>query len=464
MRIRVTWPDRAYHGEEWPPSPLRLFAALLAGHGSAALADPELQAALRHLAELGPPTITAPAAPDCAPVTSAVPNNDADLAYALFAAGKPAAAKREISRRRELRKRTRKSIDPDGAVTYAWAEHPQTAQHRPALARLARGLCALGQGIDTAWATLLPDAATEPAEGLRWAPDPSGAHPLAVPERNTPGHLAERYRKLREHIATDGSVLYVTEAPRAMQSYHCSIDPPTLRSMLFCLRTPDDQPYSALGTEAMVIAAMSRHAIQATAQSSGFDADLITDIMGHGNHERRVTPMPMPNVGHRYADGRIRRVLMTAPETLAASLWDTLMYRLVGADLAPPHADPIAILVPADTDDRLQGAYLAKSARWVSATPIVLPGWDSRRGKPRPAKALRHLLAHADIDPALLEAADFHPAPILAGAMPSNAARLPQHLDKRPRTHLDLRLRHPIAGPIALGAGVGYGYGLMCTA
>lgn len=78
--------------------------------------------------------------------------------------------------------------------------------------------------------------------------------------------------------------------------------------MLFLLRTPNDRPWSAPGLESMAVAAMTRHAIDVTARRIGFDPELIADLMGHGDHARRVIPIPVPNVGHFQADGRIRRL------------------------------------------------------------------------------------------------------------------------------------------------------------
>jgi CRISPR-associated protein Csb2 len=234
--------------------------------------------------------------------------------------------------------------------------------------------------------------------------------------------------------------------------------------MLFSLRTPDDQPWSAPGTEAMAVAAMARHAIQTTAQQIGYPVDRITDLMGHGDQSRRLIPIPVPNVGHHHADGRVRRILMTATQSLEPDVWQMLMYRLVGADLAPPGAQTVALLVPAPGDDRLKPAYLNPASCWCTATPLILPGWDTRRGKPRPMRALRRLLAHANIDQDLLQSADFQRAPMLAGALTCAAARLPRHLEDRPRIHLRLRWRQPVPGPIALGAGIGYGYGLLRAA
>ena len=87
FNLRIRWPDGTYHGREWPPSPLRLFQALIAGYRTACGPDVAMDAALRHLETLHPPVIRAPVPTRQSPVASAVPNNDGDKLMALWAKG-----------------------------------------------------------------------------------------------------------------------------------------------------------------------------------------------------------------------------------------------------------------------------------------------------------------------------------------------------------------------------------------
>ena len=462
MRIRVTWLDRAYHGHEWPPSPLRLYSALVAGVGAACMTDPELKAALEHLAALDAPIIHAPTARELAPVAASVPNNDGDVILGCQARGDAAGACGKASKLRTIRVRRRREIEGEGAVTYLWSPHPETADHLPALRRLAAGLTALGQGIDSAWARIEPDEGCP--DGLCWEPDAQGTHPLRVTSAETLAVLEQRRQALRHGIAADGTVHMVAEPQHRQMRYRCALDPPRRRWILMSLRTLDDRPWSAPGDAATAVAAMTRHAIHQAARLAGLDEETIAALLGHGDDAQRIFTAPVPNVGHTYADGRIRRVLLSAPPTLDGDVWDAVTYRLLGAELAPPGELPTAMLVPADRDDRLQHRYLGTATDWTSATPVILPGHDSRQGKPRPQKAVRRLLTCSGIDPALVSDVAFEPAPILRGAMRAGDARLPRHLAHWPRVHLSIRWRIPVAGPLALGAGVGYGYGLLVTA
>lgn len=75
--VRVRLHGDRFHGRpEWPPSPARLFQALVAAAG------PELSAAsvsaLRVLEALAAPVIAAPHIVEAAPLRAFVPNNDLD--------------------------------------------------------------------------------------------------------------------------------------------------------------------------------------------------------------------------------------------------------------------------------------------------------------------------------------------------------------------------------------------------
>src|SRR5438105_2561376 len=83
LEIEVVFTDGQFHGKEWPPSPSRLFQALVASthQGAHGLIHQEVRdCALRWLESLPPPTIVATDAVwDCDHLVSFVPNNDDQL-------------------------------------------------------------------------------------------------------------------------------------------------------------------------------------------------------------------------------------------------------------------------------------------------------------------------------------------------------------------------------------------------
>ena len=75
LSITVDWLEERYHGVEWPPSPWRLYQAMMAGSAMGWCRDPELEAALRHLETLSAPVVTAPRAASLRAVRAPVPDN-----------------------------------------------------------------------------------------------------------------------------------------------------------------------------------------------------------------------------------------------------------------------------------------------------------------------------------------------------------------------------------------------------
>ena len=462
LRITVEWLDARYHGREWPPAPLRLYQAMVAGCARSARGDPVLEAAMRHLETLPPPVITAPSVDARTETTAAVPNNDADAALALYARGKPALARGQTAR--ALTRRTRRARHVEGTVTYDWRATPATAEHLRALARIARSVTALGLGIDLALArATLHAQSPPPAPGIRYAPAPAARRSLRVPWPGAFDALQNAYRDNRARIGAD-TVAGAGEVSAQSVAYGSALEPPPVRCAGFALRTTDDRPFSLEGTRAVEVAAMVRHAIGRAARAAGLDSRLVSELMGHGGANRtRVSPLP--TVGHRHADGRVRRVMLTAPMGVHADAWTDVVARLAGAALVRERArGPAGVLAPLKRADAVLRRFRADAQAWTTATPVVMPGCDHRRGRTRPHRALRRLLRHAGLAEALLESATLEPAPRLSGSAPAHRYQRPRHLAHYPFQHLSVTWRTAVIGPLALGAGTGYGLGLLVPA
>ena len=462
LRITVEWLDARYHGREWPPAPFRLYQAMLAGYARTARGDPVLEAAVRHLETLPPPDITAPPVDARTETTAAVANNDADAALALHARAKPALARAQAAR--SVTRRTRRAHHVEGVITYDWRATPETAAHYDALARIARSVTALGLGIDLAVAQVSLNAhPPPPSPGIRYAPAPAARRSLRVPWPGVFDALEAAYRDNRARIGAD-TVAEAGEVSAHTVAYACALEPPPVRWAAFALRTADDRPLALEGTRAVEAAAMVRHAIGRAARAAGLDSRLVSALMGHGG-EHRIRVSPLPTVGHRHADGCIRRVMLTAPLGVPGDAWTDVVTRLAGAALVGEHARAATgVLMPLGPADAVLRRFRAKAKAWTTATPVVLPGCDHRRGRARPHRALKRLLRHAGIAEALVASATFEPAPRLAGSAPAHRYLRPRHLAHYPVAHLSVTWRTAVIGPLALGAGTGYGLGLLVPA
>ena len=173
--ISVTFLQPTFHGRlgkgesarpEWPPSPLRLFQAMVAGAaarwgadgGRARLTADSPVAAFRWLGcltETAPPIILAPRHQSGISYTLSVPNNAMDLVAAAWTRGNYS----NVGDANPATHRTMKSVRPthlvDGTtVYYLWGlpepHTRETANHIATLTAAARSIVALGWGIDCA--------------------------------------------------------------------------------------------------------------------------------------------------------------------------------------------------------------------------------------------------------------------------------------------------------------------------
>ena len=155
-------------------------------------------------------------------------------------------------------------------------------------------------------------------------------------------------------------------------------------------------------------------------------------------------------------------MLVVAPWIVAEDAWRSVESRLVGAELvAQAGGEPLGVLAPLGERDPMLARYRGEGRCWTSATPVVLPGYDSDRGRVRPERAVRRLLRHAGISEDLVQRAAFSRRPRLRGSTHPLACRRPRHLARYPCLHLTLEWTEPVRGPLALGAGTGYGLGLF---
>ena len=204
-------------------------------------------------------------------------------------------------------------------------------------------------------------------------------------------------------------------------------------------------------------------------------------VCGHDAQDgRRLSFLPLPSVGHPHADGMIRRVLVVAPPGEEASL-EQLRPRLIGP-LTPEEGHPTAAMVPCPRSDPVIPRYTGGSRAWSTVTPAILAGHVSRGGLSgdpfeltadhlaggaetsvgkKAAKVVRAMLEHAGLPVDLVELVTLTRVPLLANLPHAMRFRPPANLNAHQRTHVRLRLRRPVNGPLALGIGRFRGFGTL---
>lgn len=464
--LAVTFLTGRYHGDEWPPSPARLYQALVAGIMTCGYRDyaASSEPALRWLERLSPPVIRACEIEERAAYRIAVPNNDMDVAAIEWARGRPADA---------ARLRTMKTVQPKELprggphVQYVWQVDAAEAAALEESLRLAAGcLHTLGWGVDMAFA----DVAQPSESAVVYEPAAFGEQ-FSVPMQGTFDDLHSTYERFMQRAAATGGVdTYTRPSLLRMQRYRRTGEA-VRPAVQFLLLQPDGEKSKAVAWEhCMKVAGWLRHAA-AEQLAPEYDAAFIQQyVQGHTHEEqqsRRLSYVPVPSIYGPNPDGMIRRVLIVEPPDAPGDVTRMLRLKLTGRVLNDFEGQEVCSLAPAGAGDRTFERYQPRTAArvWRSVTPVVLHGFNAdRRGQISAAKTERLLLRAFEMagwGERLIEALAFQSAPWFPGAKHAAAMRVPNHLEGYPRLHVEVRFVRGVRGPVLAGIGRHYGIGVF---
>lgn len=517
FRVSVRFLHSLSHGRadggvpEWPPSPLRMFQALVAS-SAARWREPQFsEYAVKALQWLErrpwPEVIAAAGTLSENPYLLYVPNNTADL---LVPAWKGGDVSKVVKREQ---KPVRSTHLADEAVHYLYLlsdDLTEWNRHQGTLKAAARSITHLGWGIDmvAADADLISEEDAAKLPGNRWRPTPIGGLPLRVPKAGSLDDLRRKHGDFLSRLSRDGFKPIPPLSCFDVVGYHsptvAPLPAPSRSLAAFEIhRTIEDQekeehagkskfrPFHHVHRVATV-AGMVRNATAAVAERIGWDAAVIASrVLGHGDGDNgqatspdRLHFLPLPSITPNGVSG-IRRVLVVGPPGLDLA---PLRRRLNGEELHDLHSkQPVAMLSSIPTTDRNVAPFLGPATTWATVTPVILPGYDDPDGlrAKRRARELkgqgsaeeqRSLLARLDDRILGLIWKAFHQAgwtpDALAGAqveyrvvgwfrgleVARNYSLPPLHF---PRYHLRIRFARPLHGPLAVGGGRWRGLGLF---
>lgn len=493
LLISVRFHDGRYHGVgDWPPSPARLFQALVAGAAQGGAIEKEHRAALKWLEALAPPVIAAPIHRAGQGFASFVPNNDVDAV-----GGDP---------RRVSEIRTAKAVRPrlfDHAVPflYLWwfkgdVDEAETICH------ITARLYQLGRGADMAFAAgeLLEEAEAERRlaiyDGAIHRPAAGGSSALlSCPARGSLDSLEDRFVRQRRRFSVEGKgraakqLFTQPPKPRFVQAaYAC---PPA--RFLFDLRATDEKadfaPWPFTAAVALVERARDAAAQKLTDAMKSHAAMIERVFIGRdatdADKAQRLRILPLPSIGFHHAERSIRRVLIEIPPDCPLVLGD-IEWAFSGLE---PH-DPVTgefagwSLIPAgdlrmldhygigDDPDRM-------SCLWCTVTPVALPERAARRRidpshradevkeaierkaeEARAATAVLQALRHADVRTSV-ESIRVQREPFEAKGARAEAFAPGARFAKERLWHVEIRFPAPLRGPLIIGDGRYLGLGLM---
>lgn len=496
--LHVRLHDGRYHGQgDWPPSPARLFQALVAGAGLGGPIGNAEKKALEWLENQQAPLVAAP--PRWRPrqgVRFYMPNNDSDAI-----GGDPL-------RMSKIRTAT-KTFQPyffDAAVPflYMWQfeETADNKEHACAICSLAERLYQLGRGIDMAWAwgEVLDDreldALLTSYPGCIFRPS-AGKSTIALPSP-CPGSLAsldlrhqgfgERFR----YVKKGKSVQVVFRKPAKPRFHLTPYDSPPSRQ-LYELRSPSNvgafAPWPLTRTSALVVrlrdAAVERLKKALPTHAADIERVLVgrkPDGTNDCPPESRVRIIPLPSIGHVHADREIRRVLVEVPPACPLRAED-VHWAFSSLDVVDVDTGEIQAVLTRTDDEGFLRHYGPKGDEyrrvWRTVTPAALPeaakrrridparkreeaktGSERRREHEIAAAAVIQALRHADIK------AQVDEIRVQREPFESKGARAEEfapgtRFTQEQLWHVEVSFKDPVDGPLTIGDGRFLGLGLM---
>ncbi len=503
LLLTIRFHDGRYHGAgDWPPSPARLFQALVAAAARGKALPEEASAALSWLETLEAPVIAAPAARLTKAFVNWVPNNDLD------------AVGGDVRRIGEIRagKAIRAHIfDANTPLIYCWRFEAteETTPLADRICAIALGLYQLGRGVDMAWAVgecVSPDEAAERLSehgGSIHRPGENGrGNSFECPASGSLESLArrhaaseQRFKTLtapaptkKEPNKTKAAGQLFTQPPKPwfrQVAYDC---PPI--HLLFDL-SPQGAAWPFVRVPALVERLRDGAAEELTRALPDKKALVERIFIGSkdssdADKAARIRIAPLPSIGHQHADHVIRRVLISIPSDCPLSVgdieWGFSGLELSDIDEATGEVLNDRSLVRA-TDERMLGHYGAvdekHSRRWRTVTPAALPERAERRridpmrvkeeaknGAERrceiecASSAVVSSLRHAGIEQTV-QSIRVQREPFEARGARAEDFAAGTRFSKHRLWHAEIEFQKPVPGPLIIGDGRYLGLGLM---
>jgi CRISPR-associated protein Csb2 len=492
--LHIRLHDGRYHGEgDWPPSPARLFQALVAGAGLGSQIKEDEITALKWMEEQDPPIIGAPHARRADQrVLLYMPNNDSDRIE-----GDPA---RIAAIRTDTKTFQPYFFDPNIEFLYIWKVEETDQKKAETVLSLAERLYQFGRGIDLAWAwgEILND---QQLEELITKYDghifyPSGGKSeimLRSPRSGSLESLRERYQAYRQrfrYTKQDRSVKVLFRKPPPPLFQVVAYNSPPSRQLYDLQEPASSEAFAPWPLERVysLVVLIRDGAVKKLKQALHSRQEEIERVLvgrkPDGSNacppEQRVRLIPLPSIGHFHADRQIRRVLVEVPPKCLLCA-DDVYWAFSGLDVVNRETGEVqATLIRSDDQDFLRHFGISDNqcyCLWRTVTPAALPvqrrrieptrmrqeakaGEERRKELEQAAaaviQALRHVGIRTRVDTIRVQREPFESngervEPFAAGS----------RFSKHELWHVEIRFAEGISGPLVIGNGRFLGLGLM---
>ncbi len=449
LQLRIGFPSGRYFGAsvddprepEWPPHPSRIFSALVAAAYAGGRQPTDAQRiALQRLESLPPPTLAFPDADIRPAPDSFVPVND--LKSRVDSAKLKSLG--VLLPNRQARQFPAAFLLGEPEVTLQWPVE-LAAEDIAALDSIAAMLTHVGTSHSLATASFSRGACGVP----RWTPQGDGGHYLRVPRS---GRLEELDRLVTRGHGTLRRPVPLCEVmwPYAPVGSQGVERVPSLHDWVV-LRLAD------VSWGADTAHTLARALRRAVLSILGDDAPAA--VHGHDLDIAHLVWIPLADVGHVHATGRIRGVGIGLPWSMPEGERAATLAALARLEKLTLPDGQIASVCPSldgpETPIALRTrTWTAASCQWSTVTPVILDRPPKRATSERLAGAIAESLEMAGYprpgDVQVLGSSDFEGAP--------GALEIPT---KVPRFHTRIRFDVPVAGPVVAGRWKNFGIGVF---
>jgi len=495
--VTARYLSRTYEGKEWPPSPTRLFQALLAGAklGEHQKFWKESEEALRWLQTLGPPVIVHSQGIEGEEYLSYGPLNQMDKL--LRKKGK----KRRVDYLVSVETLPPFGIHPsfialppEKKVQTYWTKYRDEIRHRPTVfppdeepvvhylwridgeedlarrvCRLAEWMVALGWGTDlvVGEGRIVSEEEVGKLYGQRLVPVDQPRGPFEeyyVPAEGFLELVLERFEKKKfSEIRSAAPEIYSGRVTRICTYRNLSKSWGPMRWYIpFALIHPREDRRIAFGVHRWTeIVAWVRHAVAERVKGIKGEDWTSKHILGHGSNGTHVCFLPIPSLPH---DGLVRRLMIVGQEP---EVYRTLRENLKGTVTLVEEGTgkPVARLRALETgEDPYLNRFVSQGEIWITASPLILHGHDYRRKRysvEKTQKLILQALHESGYEVGRIRRVWFQKSPLFPGVPHVLEYRVPAHLRSWPRYHVGVEFEGPVWGPVIAGIGQHYGFGMF---
>ena len=452
--------DNAFTGledeGEWPPSPARLFSALVAAAGTGSRSVIGDDSELELLESADPPQIVADRDSDVLRSHLVERFVVVDERHTDNKTGTTRAVQEYVARSAAKVRPGTRMAPKTPEMTYMWPELTPTRKQLESIAARAARVGYLGCS-DSPVALRVTCEANPESEGRLWVAEGAGQHALPVPYPGFRQALDAAYEQWLKGPMRRAWI--PTRLARYAAPGELTATAPSPPQVFWMLLEP---------------AVSGRFALAVTQTLRAATLDLYERIVGeeppavlhgHGfdrsgrNHAQFLA---LPDVGSKHSSGRLHGAAVWLPsETPDATVanvrsalahlrelcrpgWFSVGVRPHGGEQRPWSASPLR--------------WSRASRRWVSALPAVHERW-SDSGPDR--AEVERWFRHAGFDCSVVDSRNSY-APLLSGAVrlrPEQVHR--EGRSRHPYSFFEVELDREIAGPVVIGRGRPFGMGLM---